>query len=65
MNAWEIKFNLINKIGNWIISHGNIISKNENSNEFTGVCIYEIEWKNRTFRIVNVDGMNCVIECLK
>ena len=34
------------------------------SNAYTGVRIREIEWRGRTYRIVDVDGMTCQIERL-
>mgnify|MGYP003318563018 CR=1 FL=1 len=44
-----------------MISHGSINNHISRSNEYTGVEIYELTWRGIDFRIVQVDGMTCVI----
>lgn len=54
--------NLLENIASWMISHGSVNNHFSRSNEYTGVEIYELTWRNIDFRIVQVDGMTCVIE---
>ena len=53
---------LLDNIAVWMISHGSINNQIIRSNEYTGVEIYELTWRGIEFRIVQVDGMTCVIE---
>ena len=53
---------LLDNIAIWMISHGSINNHISRSNEYTGVEIYELTWRGIEFRIVQVDGMTCVIE---
>jgi hypothetical protein len=53
---------LMKNIAAWMISHGSINNHSSRSNEYTGVEIYELTWRGVEFRIVQVDGMTCVIE---
>ena len=53
---------LLDNIAIWMISHGSINNHISRSNAYTGVEIYELTWRGIEFRIVQVDGMTCVIE---
>ena len=53
---------LMENIASWMISHGKINKHVSKSNEYTGVEIYELQWRGIDFQIVQVDGMTCVIE---
>ena len=53
---------LMENIAAWMIWHGSINNHSSRSNEYAGVEIYELTWRGVEFRIVQVDGMTCVIE---
>lgn len=53
---------LMENIASCMISHGEIHKHVSKSNEYTGVEIYELQWRGIDFQIVQVDGMTCVIE---
>ena len=58
----ERESRLKSNIADWMETHGRVIYDRERSNAYTGVRIREIEWRGRTYRIVDVDGMTCLIE---
>ena len=60
----ERESRLKSNIANWMEEHGTVLSDRQRSNAYTGVRIREIEWRGRTYRIVDVDGMTCQIERL-
>lgn len=53
---------LKSNIACWMEEHGRVLSDRQSSNAYTGVRIREIEWRGRTYRIVDVDGLTCLIE---
>ena len=60
----EREARLMSNLADWMETHGSVLSDRQRSNAYTGVCIREIEWRGRTYRIVDVDGMTCQIERL-
>ena len=54
----------MSNLADWMETHGRVLSNRQRSNTYTGVRIREIEWRGRTYRIVDVDGMTCQIERL-
>lgn len=60
----ERESRLKSNIADWMEAHGRVLSDRQRSNAYTGVRIREIEWRGRTYRIVDVDGMTCLIERL-
>ena len=60
----EQESKLMSRIADWMETHGTVLSDRQRSNAYTGVRIREIEWRDRTYRIVDVDGMTCQIERL-
>ena len=60
----EREARLKSNIADWMEAHGRVLSDRQRSNAYTGVRIREIEWRGRTYRIVDVDGMTCQIERL-
>ena len=60
----EQEARLKSNISDWMEAHGKVLSDRQRSNAYTGVRIREIEWRGRTYRIVDVDGMTCQIERL-
>ena len=60
----ERESRLMSNLADWMETHGRSLSARQRSNAYTGVRIREIEWRGRTYRIVDVDGMTCRIERL-
>ena len=60
----ERESRLMGRIADWMETHGTVIYDQQRSNAYAGVRIREIEWRDRTYRIVDVDGMACQIERL-
>ena len=60
----EMESKLMSRIADWMHRHGEVLSDRQQSNAYTGVRIREILWRDRTYRIVDVDGMTCRIERL-
>ena len=60
----EREARLMSNIADWMETHGRVLYDRQRSNAYTGVRIREIEWRCRTYRIVDVDGMTCQIERL-
>ena len=60
----EREARLMSNLADWMEAHGTVLSDRQRSNAYTGVRIREIEWRGRTYRIVDVDGMTCQIERL-
>ena len=58
----EQEARLKSNISDWMEAHGKVLSDRQRSNAYTGVRIREIEWRGRTYRIVDVDGLTCQIE---
>ena len=52
---------LMERIANHMERYGEVLSVVERSNEMTGVRIVNVEWQDRLFEIVQVDGMTCQI----
>ena len=49
-------------LAEWMMAHGAVKSDRERSNEYVGVRIGEVRWRNENWRITEVDGMACRIE---
>lgn len=49
-------------LAEWMMQHGTIIFDQSRSNEYVGVRIVELFWKNKKWRVIEVDGMTCRIE---
>ena len=64
VDKMERETRLKSNIADWMGTHGRVLSDRQRSNAYTGVRIREIEWRGRTYRIVDVDGMTCQIERL-
>ena len=60
----ERESSLKKRLADWMETHGTVLFDQQRSNTYTGVRIREIEWRGRTYRIVDVDGMTCQIERL-
>ncbi len=64
VDKMEREARLKSNIACWMEEHGRVLSDRQRSNAYTGIRIREIEWRGRTYRIVDVDGMTCQIERL-
>lgn len=53
---------LKSNLAEWMMQHGTIIFDQSRSNEYVGVRIVELLWKNKKWRFIEVDGMTCRIE---
>lgn len=53
---------LKSNLAEWMMQHGTIIFDQSRSNEYVGVRIVELLWKNKKWRVIEVDGMTCRIE---
>ena len=62
VDKMEREARLKSNISDWMEAHGKVLSDRQRSNAYTGVRIREIEWRGRTYRIVDVDGLTCQIE---
>jgi len=60
----EREARLKSNIASWMEERGTVLSDRQRSNAYTGVRIREIAWRGSTYRIVDVDGMTCLIERL-
>ena len=60
----ERESRLMGRIADWMERHGDVLSDRQRSNAYTGVRIREIAWLGNTYRIVDVDGMTCLIKRL-
>lgn len=49
-------------LSRWMEQHGTILYDRSRSNEYVGVRILEVLWRNEKWRITEVDGMVCRIE---
>ena len=58
----EMESRLMGNLLRWMESHGSVISDRQRSNEYVGVRIVEVRWREREYRFVQVDGMTCQIE---
>lgn len=58
----ERKSRLQSNLSRWMIQHGTVLSDRSRSNEYVGVRIMEVRWRNENWRITEVDGMTCRIE---
>ena len=62
VDKMEREARLKSNIADWMEEHGRVLSDRQRSNAYTGIRIREIEWRGRTYRIVDVDGLTCQIE---
>lgn len=46
----------------WMLSHGTILSDRSSSNGYVKVRFLKIVWKDCFWKIMQVDGMTCLIE---
>lgn len=53
---------LLKNLADWMISHGTVISDRNRSNEYNGVRIVRVNWRGNRYRIIEVDGLTCIIE---
>ena len=53
---------LRSNIASWMAAHGRVLSDRQSSNFYAGIRVREIEWRGSTYRVVDVDGLTCLIE---
>ncbi len=49
-------------LSRWMEQHGTVLDDRSRSNEYVGLRMVEILWRNKTWRITEVDGTTCRIE---
>jgi hypothetical protein len=54
----EQEARLMGRLASWMEQHGQILYDRQQSNAYAGVCIREIAWRGRTYRIIDVDGIH-------
>lgn len=58
----EMESKLMGNLLRWMESHGVVLSDRQRSNEYVGVRIVEVRWREQEYRFIQVDGMTCRIE---
>lgn len=58
----EMEYKLKGNLLRWAESHGVVLSDRQRSNEYVGVRIVEVRWREREYRFIQIDGMTCRIE---
>lgn len=58
----EMESKLKGNLLRWMESHGVVLSDRQRSNEYVGVRIVEVRWREREYRFIQIDGMTCQIE---
>ena len=53
---------LLANLADWMLSHGEVLSDRQRSNEYCGVRIAKVRWRGQEYTIIEVDGMTCRIE---
>jgi len=54
--------NLLEGLAAWLTSSGTILSDEQRGNEYNGVRVVTVRWRDQSYRIIQVDGMTCKIE---
>jgi len=54
--------NLLEGLTSWLTFCGTILSDEQRSNEYNGVRVVTVRWRDQSYRIIQVNGMTCKIE---
>lgn len=58
----EMEYKLKGNLLRWAELHGVVLSDRQRSNEYVGVRIVEVRWREQEYRFIQIDGMTCRIE---